>query len=178
MIERVTCNRCGYSWIPNGDKLPKHCANKKCKSPYWNKERIFVKRTDGKKKCFKCGEIKPLSDFGISNRASNGHTSQCLECERELRKKTPRYKRLHKPIAYAKGSGPYLGIYIAERVFGTYIVNSHGRKVQVRDIAENHILEDMGTIPTVQDYLQHLPLLPWLGGKKRKVIVDSFDLVD
>ena len=70
------------------------------------------------------------------------------------------------------------GIYIAERVFGTYIVNSHGRKVQVRDIAENHILEDMGTIPTVQDYLQHLPLLPWLGGKKRKVIVDSFDLVD
>ena len=36
------------------------------------------------------------------------------------------------------------GIYIAERVFGPYITNSEGKKVQVRDIAEKHVIEDMG----------------------------------
>ena len=69
------------------------------------------------------------------------------------------------------------GIYIAECIFGTYIVNSENKKIQTRDIAERHILEDMGTIPTVQDYLQHLPLLSWLGGKKRKV-TKTIDMVD
>lgn len=59
------------------------------------------------------------------------------------------------------------GIYICERVFGTNISNSDSRLVSTRDIAELHVIEDMGTIPTVQDYLQHLPLLSWLGGKKR-----------
>lgn len=60
------------------------------------------------------------------------------------------------------------GIFIAERVFGTYIVNSDGNKIMVRDIAEQHVIDDLGTIPTVQDYLEHLPMLDWLGGPKRK----------
>jgi hypothetical protein len=59
------------------------------------------------------------------------------------------------------------GIFICEQVFGTNIKNSDERLVSVRDIAEKHVIEDMGTIPTVQDYLQHLPMLDWLGGKKR-----------
>lgn len=70
------------------------------------------------------------------------------------------------------------GIYIAERVFGTYIINRDGLRISVRDIAELHVLEDMGTIPTVQDYLQHLPSLDWLGGKpreKRSMTWDQFD---
>jgi hypothetical protein len=56
------------------------------------------------------------------------------------------------------------GIYITEMVFGTYITNSDDRKVQVRDIAEQHVLDDMGRIPTVQDYLQGMPMYNWLGG--------------
>lgn len=60
------------------------------------------------------------------------------------------------------------GIYVAERVFGTFITLSTGRIVQVRDIAEQHVIDDMGRIPTVSDYLDHLPMLPWLGGPKRK----------
>lgn len=60
-----------------------------------------------------------------------------------------------------------MGPYIAERVFGTYIVNSDGKKVSVRDVAEQHIIEDMGRIPTVSEYLDHLPMLEWLGGRKR-----------
>ena len=73
------------------------------------------------------------------------------------------------------------GIYIAERVFGTNITlkqyttreGNHNitymdRKVSVRDIAEAHVLQDMGTIPTVQDYLEGMPMYNWLGGKKRE----------
>ena len=73
------------------------------------------------------------------------------------------------------------GIFIAEQVFGTNIklkpfvrwVNGTkttimDRLVSVRDIAEVHVLQDMGTIPTVQDYLQHLPMLDWLGGSKKQ----------
>jgi len=70
------------------------------------------------------------------------------------------------------------GIFIAERVFGTYIVNSDDRRISVRDIAELHVIEDMGNIPTVQDYLQHLPMLDWLGGKPRKRRHISFDSLD
>ena len=63
------------------------------------------------------------------------------------------------------------GIYIAERVFGTNIPLSGGGYASTRDVAENHILQDMGTIPTVQDYLQYLPMLDWLGGRKREKVV-------
>lgn len=70
------------------------------------------------------------------------------------------------------------GIFIAERVFGTYIVNSAGNRISVRDIAEEHVLEDMGAIPTVQDYLQHLPVLDWLGGKKREKRKITWDQLD
>lgn len=69
------------------------------------------------------------------------------------------------------------GIYLCEQIFGLYIVNSDDKKVQVRDIAEQHVLDDMGRIPTIQDYLQHLPMLSWLGGRKRKKQVKE-DLVD
>jgi hypothetical protein len=59
------------------------------------------------------------------------------------------------------------GIYIVERVFGTTITNSAGKVVQVRDIGEQHVIDDMGTIPTAQDYLEGMPMYNWLGGPKR-----------
>ena len=60
------------------------------------------------------------------------------------------------------------GIYIAEQVFGTNITNSENRLVSVRDIAEQHVIDDLGRIPTVQDYLVGMPFYEWLGGPKRK----------
>ena len=64
------------------------------------------------------------------------------------------------------------GCYIVEKVFGITITNSDGKVVSTRDIAEQHIIDDMGRIPTVQDYLEEMPFYDWLGGKpktKRKV---------
>lgn len=53
---------------------------------------------------------------------------------------------------------------ILERVFGVTITNSQGRKVSVRDIGEQHILEDFGGrfIPTAQDYLEHMNFEDWM----------------
>ncbi len=65
------------------------------------------------------------------------------------------------------------GIYLCERIFGTFIVNSDGDKVSVRDVAEQHVLDDLGRIPTIQDWLQHLELVePWMRAEKTRRSVD------
>lgn len=68
------------------------------------------------------------------------------------------------------------GCYIAEQMFGTVRENSDGKTYSVRDICESHIIQDLGTIPTVQDYLGELPMLDWLGGPHRKLT--EYSLVD
>lgn len=56
------------------------------------------------------------------------------------------------------------GIFLCEKVFGHIIKNSDGKEVSVRDIAEQHILEDFHFkfIPTPQDYLENMELQPWM----------------
>lgn len=51
-----------------------------------------------------------------------------------------------------------------ERIFGVVIKNSESKSVSVRDIGEQHILEDFGMrfIPTPQDYLQEMEPAPWM----------------
>lgn len=53
---------------------------------------------------------------------------------------------------------------ILERIFGVVIQNSKGRKVSVRDIGEQHILEDFGNrfIPSAQDYLEGMEMKTWM----------------
>lgn len=47
---------------------------------------------------------------------------------------------------------------------GTTIKNSDGREVSVRDIAEQHVLEDFGMkfIPSAQDYIQEMEMKSWM----------------
>lgn len=54
--------------------------------------------------------------------------------------------------------------FVVEQVFGVTITNSDGKVVSVRDVAEQHVLEDFGGrfIPTVQDYLQEMEFQPWM----------------
>lgn len=60
------------------------------------------------------------------------------------------------------------GIYLCERIFGRLITNSSGKQVSVRDVAEDHIKEDLGWIPSVSDYLKVMKLEKWMGGKERR----------
>lgn len=70
------------------------------------------------------------------------------------------------------------GIYLCEEMFGLYIINSDRKKVQVRDIAELHVIDDMGFIPTLQDFLKGMPMYKWLGGARRKLQTKKDLVVD
>jgi hypothetical protein len=48
------------------------------------------------------------------------------------------------------------GIFLSERIFGKTIVNSDGRVVPVRYIGERHVIEDLGRIPSLSDWLRHI----------------------
>lgn len=61
------------------------------------------------------------------------------------------------------------GIHLCEQVFGRNIKLSTGKLVSVRDIAEMHIMDDIGRIPSPTDYLNNMTLQDWMGGKKRKI---------
>jgi hypothetical protein len=51
-----------------------------------------------------------------------------------------------------------------EMIFGVTMTNSDGKEVSVRDLGEQHVLEDFGMkfIPTAQDYLQEMEIMPWM----------------
>ena len=66
------------------------------------------------------------------------------------------------------------GIYIIEEIFGRFITNSDGKQVFVRDIAEQHVLEDLGFIPSLSDWLKEMPAAPWMAGQ-RKMRVEIVD---
>ena len=53
---------------------------------------------------------------------------------------------------------------IIPMIFGYNITNSDGRSVDTIDIAMLHVAEDfrMKFVPTVQDYLKHLEVQPWM----------------
>ena len=60
------------------------------------------------------------------------------------------------------------GIFILERVFGTYIINSDNKKVSVRDIGEEHVIQDLGFIPTVDRCFANMPIEPWMSKAPKK----------
>ena len=59
------------------------------------------------------------------------------------------------------------GIFIVEKVFGNYIVNSEGKQIPVREIAEKHVLEDLGFIPSLEHWIKNMSIEPWMGGGKK-----------
>lgn len=73
-----------------------------------------------------------------------------------------------------------------EKIFGVVIKNSDGKEISVRDIGEQHILEDFGMrfIPTAQDYLQEIEFQSWMNNGKscpsshRKILSKNKKLVN
>lgn len=60
------------------------------------------------------------------------------------------------------------GIFLVEKVFGTTLTNSDGKVISVRDVAEDHVVEDCGSIPTIEKWLANLPLEDWMTGKGQR----------
>lgn len=55
------------------------------------------------------------------------------------------------------------GIFLCEAIFGATISTCEGKKVPVRTIGEQHVTDDLGWIPSVKDWLQHIDMQPWMG---------------
>jgi len=59
------------------------------------------------------------------------------------------------------------GVFECERAFGRTLVLSSGRTVPVRYVAEQHVVEDLGRIPTLGDWLSCIRGAPWMTRSRR-----------
>jgi len=62
--------------------------------------------------------------------------------------------------------GTMLREFLCERIFGVAIVNSEGKQVPVRYLGEQHVKEDLGRIPTAQDWLSQIKPTRWMYGQR------------
>lgn len=66
------------------------------------------------------------------------------------------------------------GVWLVEKVFGRVIevpkAEGGTKQIPVREIAEQHILEDLGFIPEVGDWLRGIDIKVWMGGKQKQVV--------
>lgn len=77
-------------------------------------------------------------------------------------------KAAHPDIRHRAILHSAFGCYIVEQVFGVYLTNSDGKQVSVRDIAEEHIIQDLGFIPTMEQYLNNMTIQPWMSGTEKR----------
>ena len=68
------------------------------------------------------------------------------------------------------------GIFMLESIFGTVIVNSDGREVPVRLIGEQHVMEDLGTIPSFADWARLIEPQAWMMRGQPKLVSIEQDI--
>ena len=73
------------------------------------------------------------------------------------------------------------GPFMLEKAFGYYITNSDGKKISVRQIVEDHIVEDLGRVPSVEEWLGELPHRDWMDVRsayksKKKMSWEDFNV--
>ena len=62
------------------------------------------------------------------------------------------------------------GVWLCQRIFGVTLTTEGGRKVPVRLVAERHIIEDLGWLPSPADFIAGMPIKPWMSGKQAKTV--------
>jgi len=55
------------------------------------------------------------------------------------------------------------GIFMCETIFGTTITLSSGRTIPTRWVTEQHVREDLRTIPSFADWARAIRPEPWMG---------------
>lgn len=51
------------------------------------------------------------------------------------------------------------------KLFGEYYTNTAGKTVPLKQIGEQHVVEDIGFIPTVSDWIRGIPREKWMDGR-------------
>ena len=72
------------------------------------------------------------------------------------------------------------GCFIVEQIFGRTRVNSSGKVYSPRDVAEDHIQQDLGFVPTMEQYLKNMTIEGWMSGtiKNNRKKTKFIQLVD
>lgn len=76
-------------------------------------------------------------------------------------------KSAHAEVTHRAVFHSAFGIFIIEDIFGRTITNADGKEVFVRDVAEQHVLEDLGFIPSLSDWMREMSAQPWMAGAKK-----------
>lgn len=115
--------------------------------------------------------MKPLQHAQISAKKHGGVFSDYMDIHEffdQTKAQVPDMR--HRAILHNS-----MGIFICAQVFGEVRTNSAGRQYSVRDIGEDHVLEDLGTIPTLVEVINCIDTkhLKWLGGlpKNKRTLV-------
>lgn len=77
-------------------------------------------------------------------------------------------KKAHSTVAHRAVFHSSYGVWLIEMILGRELVNSDGKTVSVRQIAEEHVIEDLGYIPSLDEWLQNMELKPWMAGARTR----------
>lgn len=68
------------------------------------------------------------------------------------------------------------GIFECEKVFGSSFTNSDNKTVYTRYVGEQHVIEDLGFIPTLEDWFENMTLAEWMMARDKRVIKKGKEL--
>lgn len=102
----------------------------------------------------KCEQMKPLDHALKSERRYGGVYTDYIDVHEFL----DMSKAAHPDMRHRAILHNSLGPFIAVQVFGRTITNFDDRVVDVRQICEDHIIEDLGRLPTVSEFLDLIPI--------------------
>jgi hypothetical protein len=63
-----------------------------------------------------------------------------------------------------------VGIFECEKLFGKSFINSDGKTVYTRYVGEQHVIEDIGFIPTLEDWFENMEMQDWMMNRDKRVI--------
>lgn len=61
------------------------------------------------------------------------------------------------------------GIFEAEKLFGETFKNSDGKTVYTRYVGEQHVIEDMGFLPTFADWIDGMEIQDWMMNREKRI---------
>lgn len=102
--------------------------------------------------------MKPLVHAKFSVARYGGSVDDYLDVHEFLDSSKAHVPDLRHRALLHNSFGPFMAV----QVFGHYVTNSEGKKVSVRDLCEEHIVQDCGKVPTVAEWFEALVSDPTL----------------
>jgi hypothetical protein len=115
-------------------------------------------------------ENEPMSKALVHARSSARRYGGQPEDYLAIHEKMDSTKSAHAEVTHRCVFHSAFGIFVIEDIFGRTLTNSDGKEVFVRDVAEQHVLEDLGFIPSLSDWLKEMPAQAWMAGARKMPI--------